>query len=249
MSFRAERLSAGAESGPAAPGGGAQPPGLVFLSPCRAEQGQGQGPEQRAAAGGGRPLPPAGGAPGQPWCVHRAGSGVGSRARGSRGVGRAGWGVAAKGAGRIGAGSPTEFAARRPAGLSGPWPTAPPGLKPAPPARPGRYSEALQEHQQELQLLESADDPLGCAVAHRKIGERLAEMEDYSAALQVGGAPPAPVLARPSPPGPALRGGPFLRMAPSPLPRLQPEEPCVGGWWPGSWGGAPQPVLEACPQY
>ncbi|XP_058421161.1 tonsoku-like protein isoform X1 [Diceros bicornis minor] len=48
----------------------------------------------------------------------------------------------------------------------------------------GRYAEALREHQQELQLLESADDPLGCAVAHRKIGERLAEMEDYSAALQ-----------------------------------------------------------------
>ncbi|KAM7075227.1 tonsoku-like protein isoform 1-T1 [Molossus nigricans] len=48
----------------------------------------------------------------------------------------------------------------------------------------GRYSEALQEHQQELRLLESADDPLGCAVAHRKIGERLAEMEDYPAALQ-----------------------------------------------------------------
>nr|XP_058132176.1 tonsoku-like protein isoform X2 [Dasypus novemcinctus] len=48
----------------------------------------------------------------------------------------------------------------------------------------GRYPEALEEHRQELQLLESADDPLGCAVAHRKIGERLAEMEDYSAALQ-----------------------------------------------------------------
>ncbi|XP_006879288.1 PREDICTED: tonsoku-like protein [Elephantulus edwardii] len=48
----------------------------------------------------------------------------------------------------------------------------------------GRYAEALEEHQQELQLLESVDDPLGCAVAHRKIGERLAEMEDYSAALK-----------------------------------------------------------------
>ncbi|XP_012414241.1 tonsoku-like protein [Trichechus manatus latirostris] len=48
----------------------------------------------------------------------------------------------------------------------------------------GRYAEALEEHQQELQLLESADDALGCAVAHRKIGERLAEMEDYSAALK-----------------------------------------------------------------
>ncbi|XP_027416208.1 tonsoku-like protein isoform X1 [Bos indicus x Bos taurus] len=48
----------------------------------------------------------------------------------------------------------------------------------------GCYAEALREHQQELQLLETTDDPLGCAVAHRKIGERLAEMEDYSAALQ-----------------------------------------------------------------
>ncbi|XP_057592710.1 tonsoku-like protein isoform X2 [Hippopotamus amphibius kiboko] len=48
----------------------------------------------------------------------------------------------------------------------------------------GCYAEALREHRQELQLLETADDPLGCAVAHRKIGERLAEMEDYSAALQ-----------------------------------------------------------------
>ncbi|KAM6148285.1 tonsoku-like protein [Rhynchocyon petersi] len=48
----------------------------------------------------------------------------------------------------------------------------------------GRYAEALEEHQQELQLLESVDDPLGCAVAHRKIGERLAEMEEYSAALK-----------------------------------------------------------------
>nr|XP_044999782.1 tonsoku-like protein isoform X3 [Jaculus jaculus] len=48
----------------------------------------------------------------------------------------------------------------------------------------GRFLEALEEHQQELQLLESAKDTLGCAVAHRKIGERLAEMEDYSAALK-----------------------------------------------------------------
>ncbi|XP_005395946.1 PREDICTED: tonsoku-like protein isoform X2 [Chinchilla lanigera] len=48
----------------------------------------------------------------------------------------------------------------------------------------GRYAEALEEHRQELRLLEGAQDPLGCAVAHRKIGERLAEMQDYSAALQ-----------------------------------------------------------------
>lgn len=48
----------------------------------------------------------------------------------------------------------------------------------------GRYAEALREHQQELQLLETAGDPLGCAVAHRKIGERLAEMENFTEALQ-----------------------------------------------------------------
>ncbi|CAH6791092.1 tonsoku-like protein [Phodopus roborovskii] len=48
----------------------------------------------------------------------------------------------------------------------------------------GRFMEALEEHQQELRLLESVQDILGCAVAHRKIGERLAEMEDYSAALK-----------------------------------------------------------------
>ncbi|XP_062935624.1 tonsoku-like protein isoform X2 [Cynocephalus volans] len=48
----------------------------------------------------------------------------------------------------------------------------------------GRYAEALAEHRQERQLLESAGDALGCAVAHRKIGERLAEMQDYEAALQ-----------------------------------------------------------------
>uniref|UniRef100_A0A8C3YU84 Tonsoku-like protein n=1 Tax=Catagonus wagneri TaxID=51154 RepID=A0A8C3YU84_9CETA len=48
----------------------------------------------------------------------------------------------------------------------------------------GRYAEALREHQQELQLLETADDRLGCAVAHRKIGERLAELENFTDALQ-----------------------------------------------------------------
>lgn len=45
--------------------------------------------------------------------------------------------------------------------------------------------EALEEHKQELHLLESVQDTLGCAVAHRKIGERLAEMEDYPTALKV----------------------------------------------------------------
>ncbi|XP_019368566.1 PREDICTED: tonsoku-like protein [Gavialis gangeticus] len=51
-------------------------------------------------------------------------------------------------------------------------------------ARHGRYREALEEHRQELRLLESAGDVLGCAVAHRKIGERLAELESYDAALK-----------------------------------------------------------------
>lgn len=134
--------------------------------------------------------------------------------------------------------------ARCPAGPSGPWPTARPGLKPASPALPGRYSEALQEHQQELQLLESADDPLGCAVAHRKIGERLAEMEDYSAALKVGGTWPAALPARPSSPGPALRGGSSLRMEAL---ASTFRELCARGWWPGPWVGAPQPLLGAWP--
>ncbi|XP_074059135.1 tonsoku-like protein isoform X2 [Macrotis lagotis] len=48
----------------------------------------------------------------------------------------------------------------------------------------GSYREALAEHQQELHLLEITGDVLGCAVAHRKIGERLAELEDYTAALK-----------------------------------------------------------------
>ncbi|KAK2510516.1 hypothetical protein Q9233_017664, partial [Columba guinea] len=52
------------------------------------------------------------------------------------------------------------------------------------PTRIGRYEEALEEHRQELRLLEAADDGIGCAVAHRKIGERLAEMENYEAALK-----------------------------------------------------------------
>ncbi|XP_074843643.1 tonsoku-like protein [Carettochelys insculpta] len=51
-------------------------------------------------------------------------------------------------------------------------------------ARHGRYREALVEHQEELRLLESVEDVIGCAVAHRKIGERLAELENYEAALK-----------------------------------------------------------------
>ncbi|XP_017593582.1 PREDICTED: tonsoku-like protein [Corvus brachyrhynchos] len=51
----------------------------------------------------------------------------------------------------------------------------------------GRYEEALEEHREELRLLEGAGDPLGCAVAHRKIGERLAELRSFQAALKVRG--------------------------------------------------------------
>ncbi|KAM3840983.1 tonsoku-like protein [Vipera latastei] len=51
-------------------------------------------------------------------------------------------------------------------------------------ARHGRFQEALDEHRLELQLLESSKDLIGCAVAHRKIGECLAELENYEAALK-----------------------------------------------------------------
>ncbi|XP_070796277.1 tonsoku-like protein [Pituophis catenifer annectens] len=51
-------------------------------------------------------------------------------------------------------------------------------------ARHGRFQEALEEHRLELQLLESVEDVIGCAVAHRKIGECLAELESYEAALK-----------------------------------------------------------------
>ncbi|XP_032079155.1 tonsoku-like protein [Thamnophis elegans] len=51
-------------------------------------------------------------------------------------------------------------------------------------ARHGRFQEALEEHRLELRLLESVEDVIGCAVAHRKIGECLAELESYEAALK-----------------------------------------------------------------
>lgn len=95
--------------------------------------------------------------------------------------------------------------------LSGTALGRPPGLLKPARLHPGRYSEALQEHQQELRLRESAEDALGCAVAHRKIGERLAEMEDYSAALQVGVPTQHPSLPDPVLPGLLFWGGvPFL---------------------------------------
>ncbi|XP_067323325.1 tonsoku-like protein [Anolis sagrei] len=51
-------------------------------------------------------------------------------------------------------------------------------------ARHGQFQEALEEHRLELRLLEGLGDIIGCAVAHRKIGECLAELESYEAALK-----------------------------------------------------------------
>ncbi|KAJ7338236.1 hypothetical protein JRQ81_010954 [Phrynocephalus forsythii] len=51
-------------------------------------------------------------------------------------------------------------------------------------AQHGRFQEALEEHRLELRLLEGVEDVIGCAVAHRKIGECLAELDSYEAALK-----------------------------------------------------------------
>lgn len=68
-----------------------------------------------------------------------------------------------------------------------PTPLLTPPLNSNPPQWPsGRYEEALEEHRQELWLLEGAGDDLCCAMAPRKMGERLAELESYEAALKVG---------------------------------------------------------------
>ncbi|XP_077030630.1 tonsoku-like protein [Agelaius phoeniceus] len=48
----------------------------------------------------------------------------------------------------------------------------------------GRFQEALAQHRRELQLLQGSGDALGCAVAHRKVGERLAELQNFPEALQ-----------------------------------------------------------------
>ncbi|XP_030826190.1 tonsoku-like protein, partial [Camarhynchus parvulus] len=48
----------------------------------------------------------------------------------------------------------------------------------------GRFEEALAQHRLELQLLQGSGDALGCAVAHRKVGERLAELHRFPQALQ-----------------------------------------------------------------
>ncbi|XP_058668437.1 tonsoku-like protein [Ammospiza caudacuta] len=48
----------------------------------------------------------------------------------------------------------------------------------------GRFEEALAQHREELQLLQGSGDTLGCAVAHRKVGECLAELHCFPQALQ-----------------------------------------------------------------
>uniref|UniRef100_S4RQ76 Tonsoku-like, DNA repair protein n=1 Tax=Petromyzon marinus TaxID=7757 RepID=S4RQ76_PETMA len=48
----------------------------------------------------------------------------------------------------------------------------------------GHYKEAIEEHQQELQLSEALNDVIGTAVANRKIGESWAMLENYSRALK-----------------------------------------------------------------
>ncbi|XP_041828200.1 tonsoku-like protein [Melanotaenia boesemani] len=51
-------------------------------------------------------------------------------------------------------------------------------------SRSGDYEAAIREHQQELALSKALDDVIGRAVAHRKIGECFAEMENTEAALK-----------------------------------------------------------------
>lgn len=48
----------------------------------------------------------------------------------------------------------------------------------------GEHEKALQYHREELQLTSSLHDRLGQAIAHRKIGECLADMSQFSVALQ-----------------------------------------------------------------
>nr|XP_033789816.1 tonsoku-like protein isoform X2 [Geotrypetes seraphini] len=51
-------------------------------------------------------------------------------------------------------------------------------------AKNGQFQEAIEEHRQELQIFEGLCDPIGCAVANRRIGECFAELGNYEAALK-----------------------------------------------------------------
>ena len=47
----------------------------------------------------------------------------------------------------------------------------------------GLFEEAIKEHEMELQLSESLNDTIAVAIAHRKIGECLCELQDFTQAL------------------------------------------------------------------
>ncbi|XP_030076066.1 tonsoku-like protein [Microcaecilia unicolor] len=51
-------------------------------------------------------------------------------------------------------------------------------------AKNGQFQVAIEEHRQELQIFEGLCDPIGCAVANRRIGECFAELGNYEAALK-----------------------------------------------------------------
>ena len=48
---------------------------------------------------------------------------------------------------------------------------------------PGLFEDAIEEHRAELHLSESLHDTIAVAVAHRKIGECLCELQDFEQAL------------------------------------------------------------------
>lgn len=47
----------------------------------------------------------------------------------------------------------------------------------------GQYSEAIDEHKEELELCDKLKDPLGQAIAHRNIGECLSMTNHFKTAL------------------------------------------------------------------
>jgi len=49
---------------------------------------------------------------------------------------------------------------------------------------PGSFEDAVVEHEQELVLCEALDDPLGMAVAHRRVGECYGELGRFDDALR-----------------------------------------------------------------
>ena len=48
----------------------------------------------------------------------------------------------------------------------------------------GLYSEAVEWHKEEVNCSEAANDILGAAIGHRKIGECLCELSEFEEALK-----------------------------------------------------------------